>query len=334
MNLDSTPAGSIEPGRAAGALAVDGPLGARLVSVSWLTIAASERVVIVPAELFRLSAFVSTTTSGEPLVELSVAGLQTAPAAFTTPGDGCMVVALLTALGIAELLGTPMSAITDRRILLEDLCTWDELQPLADGLRAVEGGEAAAHVMQAWIRARMQARRPLSGAPARAAEAAAALAGTEPDAGSVERLAQRLGVSRRQLERDFVHWVGVQPGAYVRLARVQRAAQDLAEGQAAVAAAFDNGYADQPHLTRTTRAMTLLTPATLRTHGMRPEASTLRRLLADRLLFLRMPDEAVESGRVESLPTGCPLTRFIRSVGDARRAALRNAGDRTPKIAR
>jgi AraC-like DNA-binding protein len=302
--------------------------------VSWLTVPAGEQLVIVPAELFRLSALVSSSASGEPDVELSVAGLQTTPAAFSIPGGGCMIVALLTALGVAELLGVPMNTLTERRVLLEDVCGNEDLRPLRDGLRAAREGEAGALVLQAWIRQRLESRPPLNPAQARAVEAAAELARLDTDAGIVERLAERLGVSRRQMERDFVRWIGVRPGAYLRLARVQRVAQGLVEGQAATTAAFDNGFADQPHLTRTARAMTLLTPGTLRAHGMRPDASTLRRLLADRLLFLRMPDEAVESWRVDALPTGCPLTRFIRSIGGERRAARRSAAGKTPKTAR
>jgi methylphosphotriester-DNA--protein-cysteine methyltransferase len=324
---------SIAPQRRVGAANVEAHLKDRLVAVSWMSVAAHEQVVIVPSELYRLSAFVSTSETGGRSVELSFAGLQTVPGAFVTPHDGCMIVALLTQLGVAELLGLPMYGTTDRRVLLEDLCPGSDLRPLAESLRSAETSEQAADALRQWIERRMQAQPPLARTLCRTVAAAVELAAPAHD-GRLDRLAESLGVTRRQLERNFFLWVGVSPSQYARLARLQRAASALSDGETPAAAAFDNGFTDQPHLTRTSRVMTLLTPLSLRAHAKEKEPSMFRRVLGGRLLFMRMPDAAIEHWRVEALPTGCPLTRFIQSVRGARRTEHRSAADRSRSTVR
>jgi AraC-like DNA-binding protein len=326
------PVPSVSCSRTLGVDVVEASVDDRLVAVSWLGVDAGEEVLVVPSELFRLCAFMSSNGTAGQDVELSLAGLQTKPGVFVTPRDGCMIVALLTPLGTAQLLGCPLQGTADRRILLADLCPTDEVQRLADRVRCADSPALAASALRQWIERRMNMHPPRAEALARVAAAAAALVhpvGTE----RIGRLAARLGVTQRQLERDFREWIGVPPAIYGRLARLQRAARALAEGQAVAAAAFDSGYADQPHLNRSTSAMTLLSPLKLRIHGTRNEPSALRRVLAGRLLFMSQPGELVERWRVDALPTGCPLTRFMRTVRAARRAGHHNVRDRSPPAA-
>jgi len=291
----------------------------RLAAVSWVTVFAGEEVLVVPSELFRLCAFVSSNPAGKQDVELSLAGLQTKPGVFVTPHDGCMIVALLTPLGAAQLVRGPLRRTSDRRILLDDLCPSAELKALAERVRGADSHAMRARVVKQWIEQRMSTHPPLGDRLARVSAAATALA--QPDNGErIGPLAARLGVTQRQLERDFRDWIGVPPATFSRLARLQHAARALAEGRPAAAAAFDSGYADQPHLNRSARAMTLLTPLELQIHGTREAPSALRRVLADRLLFMSQPGEMFERSRVDALPTGCPLTQFMQSVRGARRA--------------
>ena len=83
-------------------------------------------------------------------------------------------------------------------------------------------------------------------------------------AGRVDAVARELGVSRRYLQEGFRRQIGLAPAAVARVARLQRAVQRLSRGSALQAAAVDSGYADQPHLTRSMRAMAGLTPGELR----------------------------------------------------------------------
>ena len=81
---------------------------------------------------------------------------------------------------------------------------------------------------------------------------------------SVDRLAIEAGVSSRQLERRFLHEVGIGPKLLCRILRFQQVFRVLAnnqEGWAAVAA--DCGYYDQAHLIRDFQQFAKQTPAFL-----------------------------------------------------------------------
>lgn len=68
--------------------------------------------------------------------------------------------------------------------------------------------------------------------------------------GTVAAAARSLGVSERSLERLTRATNGQTPGYWRALARVRRAARDLASGEALAAIAADHGYADQAHFSR------------------------------------------------------------------------------------
>lgn len=85
--------------------------------------------------------------------------------------------------------------------------------------------------------------------------------------GGVAGLAERRGVSARQLRRWFDRSVGYGPGFFARIARLQRFAKGAARwpdrGLAELAAAA--GYVDQSHLAKDARAITGRTPRELTT---------------------------------------------------------------------
>ncbi|MBI5088113.1 MAG: AraC family transcriptional regulator [Actinobacteria bacterium] len=82
----------------------------------------------------------------------------------------------------------------------------------------------------------------------------------------IDRLADRTGLSARQLQRRFVRHVGYPPSRFARVARLQRflhlATLESDEHLADLAAR--SGYADQSHLVRECRSITGLTPSRLR----------------------------------------------------------------------
>jgi AraC-like DNA-binding protein len=82
----------------------------------------------------------------------------------------------------------------------------------------------------------------------------------------VEEVARRFGKSRRQLERTFLHTVGVTLKFFCTLARLRHAAHLIAQpaDRSLTAVASDAGYSDQAHMTRDFRRLADATPAQLR----------------------------------------------------------------------
>jgi len=77
-------------------------------------------------------------------------------------------------------------------------------------------------------------------------------------------LAHASGVTRFQVIRNFKKVTGLTPGGYIRVRRVERAAQLIADGTALSEVAVACGFADQSHLTRTFRALRGMTPSIFR----------------------------------------------------------------------
>ncbi|MEM9557942.1 MAG: helix-turn-helix domain-containing protein [Acidobacteriota bacterium] len=82
----------------------------------------------------------------------------------------------------------------------------------------------------------------------------------------IDELAQRLGVSARQLERAYRAHVGLPPKALARLMRMRRArlAVKLAPQRPLADIAVDAGYFDQAHFTRDFRSLVGTTPGRYR----------------------------------------------------------------------
>jgi AraC-like DNA-binding protein len=100
------------------------------------------------------------------------------------------------------------------------------------------------------------------GGPDPAVRAATALLAGGP--AGVAEVAERVYVSERELQRRFAERVGYGPKTFQRIARFQRAVEQLGRhggGLAGVAASA--GYADQAHLTRESRRLSGLSPREL-----------------------------------------------------------------------
>jgi AraC family transcriptional regulator len=82
---------------------------------------------------------------------------------------------------------------------------------------------------------------------------------------TVERLADVAGLSPSSLARRFRDEAGTTPWRYVMERRVERARRLLATTDRSLASiAFDTGFYDQAHLTRTFKRLEGVTPGTYR----------------------------------------------------------------------
>jgi AraC-like DNA-binding protein len=80
---------------------------------------------------------------------------------------------------------------------------------------------------------------------------------------SIDTIAAAVDTSRRHLERQFLHTVGLGPKRLARIARFQRALRVLGSGnpESGAATAASCGYADQPHFIREFRRLAGCAPS-------------------------------------------------------------------------
>jgi transcriptional regulator GlxA family with amidase domain len=156
-----------------------------------------------------------------------------------------------------DVVGVPASELVDRRVPLADVLGAHTARVLGERLADAPSGDARMAALEDLVRSH---RREAADATA----AIAAVVAAEPST-SVDVLADRAGVSARQLRRRFERAVGYGPAFLSRVARLQRfatgAVRSPGRGLAELAAAA--GYADQSHLAKDTRAIAGRTPTEL-----------------------------------------------------------------------
>jgi AraC-like DNA-binding protein len=204
---------------------------------------------------------------------------------FLSSGDCIGLYALLTPLGVVQLLDSPrldeqprirapLAAMLDRGIARTLECDVAMAQGLEGKLRRFAG----------WLEARATAHRAQSRAAVRAARAAMRVC-RDPHA-DVDVLAEEQCVSRRQLERDFGAWLGASPRHLSRIARLQGVARDLECGASLAQSAANQGFADQPHMNRVVRQLTGLTPRQLAHAPASPIGSVFRAATGGQRVYL------------------------------------------------
>ena len=77
---------------------------------------------------------------------------------------------------------------------------------------------------------------------------------------SVKEAAKQSGVSPRTLQRLLLRETGKPPQFWLQLARIRRAAREIASAQSLADLAYDTGFSDQAHMTREFRRWFAVTP--------------------------------------------------------------------------
>jgi AraC-like DNA-binding protein len=137
-----------------------------------------------------------------------------------------------------QIVGSPADEFTDRQVPLDQVWSPAEVRRIAE---SASPGEALTEA------AIMRWRGP---DPALVEVAARARAGWTVDA-----IAERLGLSARQLQRRVKTGFGYGPKHLIRILRFQRAVRLARAGTPFAQASAIAGYADQAHLSRDTRAL-------------------------------------------------------------------------------
>jgi AraC-like DNA-binding protein len=197
---------------------------------------------------------------------LFVAGPDTGPAPIARRPGGVFA-GLRFRPGLAPtVLGVPAVALLDQRVDAAEV--WRDLDSrVADRLAGADSLRAAAAVLEEAVIDRL----PAAASPDRLVAGTVAALQAHPGGGvAVAELAERLGVSERQLHRRCTAAVGYGPKVLDRVLRFRRflhlvalppAAGRPPGGLAGLAAAA--GYADQSHLTRECGRLAGTTPARL-----------------------------------------------------------------------
>lgn len=162
---------------------------------------------------------------------------------------------------LAEVLRTPLSALTDRVV---DATAFSALglDTLRDELAEEPDLDRRLDRAQRFVERLLLS---ADAAPDRLVWAALEDIRRTRGAGRIALLAKTLGVSERTLERRFTHAVGLRPKVYARAIRFEHAlhAMQRALKPGRGPPSFLDGFSDQAHLIREFRAMSGMTPRTM-----------------------------------------------------------------------
>ena len=188
-----------------------------------------------------------------------VTGIRRRVGSFVPAGDCVTLFALLTPLGAVTLLDSqPMSGAPRIRARVDDLLDRKLTRALESQIALADSLPEKLRALGAWLEQRASLPREVSAVAMRTARAAMRVL-ADPRC-PIDELADDELLSRRQLERDFAHWLGTSPRHLANVARVQEVSRLACRGESMASAATGAGFADQSHMSRVVREFTGLTP--------------------------------------------------------------------------
>jgi AraC-like DNA-binding protein len=200
-----------------------------------------------------------------------LAGQMTRPVVALPTGDVDLIGVRFHTGRAGAVLRMPMWELQDRLIAASEVVSG--LEHLADDLRNVAQGDRLAHLAVG-----LTGRLGLVDGDAMA-NVDQALAMIEESRGciAIEDVAQRIGITRRHLERQFREYVGLRAKHLARIVRIHSALGLLRQQPSMSGAeiAVTCGYSDQAHLIRECRALAGATPSRL--DSVEPSLSGLMR---------------------------------------------------------
>ncbi len=183
-------------------------------------------------------------------------GQRTGPTVTAPPDRHHVLGVRLEPAGAYALLRTPLRAVTNLVVELEDVLGF-AARELVDRCRDAGSTAARFRIAFDWLAARLAGARPIDAAIAWAVHAIEASAGGVP----IAALRTRTGLSKTRLAAGFREQIGVTPKVYARIVRFRAALAMLEHGGTSLAdVALACGYYDQPHLNAEFRELAGETP--------------------------------------------------------------------------
>jgi AraC-like DNA-binding protein len=209
------------------------------------------------------AALIVSSSKDPPRLRIEVKGPQTRAAQMPRAHVHWALGVRLRAGRGRQLLGVPLDELTDRTVAVDALWGQDG-ESLGERVMGALRMKDRLRVLEDVLVARLGVLRATSSASALVDAATARL-----ERGACERvgkLADQLGISTRQLRRQFLDHVGMTPKAYASLLRFRRAtdALDAADFSNFADLAARSGYYDQAHMIADFRERTGKTPRTFR----------------------------------------------------------------------
>lgn len=187
----------------------------------------------------------------------TVSGQVNFPAHIQSRGDLEMIVTVFYPHTIGMFIDTPPSAFYNQEISGYDIGN-KQLNLLADSVFDCADSAAAISLIELWLTSRIKQSLNIK----RLGASVSAL--LRSPSTSVDNLAGIACLGKKQFERLFKRYVGMNPKEYGRIVRFQRVLRMMQFGCRNYAdIAFAGGYADQSHLIREFRQFSGLTPRQL-----------------------------------------------------------------------
>jgi AraC-like DNA-binding protein len=212
-------------------------------------------------------------------------GIRRWTGSFTPAGRCFTLFALLTPLGAVNLLESqPLSAVPLIRARVAQVLDRQITRQLETEIAHAGDLDERLRIFGSWIETRLMRPRKLAHAAVRAGRAAMQIC--EDPLIPIETLAARERITRRQLERDFGHWIGTSPRHLAQVARLQAVSRHAHQGWSLARIAAEVGFADQSHMTRVVRQLTSLTPQRFVRAATTPISTAFRAATAGGTVYL------------------------------------------------
>lgn len=294
----------------------------RVAALGWLDFDAGQGVTHanLPSDLFIVTLQVADTPAGidglGPDLQVVITPVREQPRQYRVTGRSQIAVATLTVGGMLSLFKPDLLGLADRPVPLAEVCGAARTRELWAALQSCRSLDQCAGAFGRWLEAGLLEAGALSAADGRVARSALRLSGMALARYDAQALARLEGVTRRQLERDFRHRLGLSPGAFARVVRFQRAAAAVAAGAPIADSAVEHGYADQAHLNRAFKAYSGMTPRALALQGARPGRELLRSGLAGRVILLDLPPPGAAAAPIRRVDASARAPQRVADVQD------------------